>query len=1036
MGLADVAVKRRVAMLMLTLVVALFGGIAFMDIGLDFFPELEYPLVSIITTYGASSSEEVEEYVTRPIETVVSTVSGAKSVKSTSSEGVSVVMVEFTRGTNLDFAAQDVRDKIAQVEEFLPSGIGKPLVVKFNIADMPVLVYGCTGLENTKVLRDFIDDVVRPRIERIEGVASAFVLGGLEEEIQVALHRDRLEAYNVSVQQVLQAISAANANLSGGHIEKGVTEYTIRVPALYDSLDEIKNTVIAVGQSGTVRLRDVADVTLGYKEMRSIHRANKENAVMFAIMKQSGGNTATVTDRVKAEIDRMYKEKYIPDTVKLLPVLDQGDIIHRVTSYTMDNAISGAVLAIVILYLFLLNWRPTFAIAVSIPLSVLATFLALWLFGYTLNMVTLAGLALCVGMMVDCSVVVIENIFRHLEEGKDRFTAAAVGTKEVLLAITASMFTNMAVFVPLVMVSGITAQLARPLAVTICIGLIMSLMVSVTLVPAIAATFFRSGVGGGKGYKTAGRIFGKVRDAYKRALIFVLAHRWKFIGGVVLLFAFSLFVATRLGTTFMPKSDTPFLIMQVRMPVGTPLEETDALLCKIEDIMLSQEEIKCVMVMAGRSTTGARDYASGFGATDVHEGTVFARLKHVEERKRSAEEVKEAIRRQLPKTNGRIIFVDTSTMMLSLGVEAPVEIKVFGKDIAVIERITKEIFEKVQSVKGLVDIDHTFRQGKPELLIKLKRERAEESGLPVALVADVVKTLAEGKVATTFRKGGEEIDIRVRMAEDDRKTIDDIKALPVASLAGTLLRLDQVAQVDTGYGPVKILREERNKKGMVTGDIKDRDMGSVIADIQNIVDRIEKPSGYFVTYGGTYQTMLETFRSLLFAFVISIIIIYMIMAAQFESFSHPFVIMFTVPFGLIGAIFALALIGAEISTPAFLGIVIMAGIVVNNAIVMIDFVTQLRAKGVEKHQALVEGAALRLRPILITSLTTILGMAPLAFSKTQGHEMRNPIGASVAGGLLFAMILTLFVIPCIYSIVDSVSFRLTRKAKEVLHGNE
>ncbi|MCX7703999.1 MAG: efflux RND transporter permease subunit, partial [Planctomycetota bacterium] len=956
-------------------------------------------------------------------------------VKSISSEGLSVVMLEFNRGVNLDFAAQDVRDKIAQVEEFLPTGVDKPLVVKFNLADMPVLLYGCSGLENTKVLRDFINDVVRPRLERIEGVASVFALGGLEEEIQVVLHRDRLESHGVSIQQVIQALASANVNLSGGHTIHGLTEYSLRIPALYCSLDEVKNTIVSMTPQGAVRLSDVADVCNSYKERRAATRINREDSVVCAVMKQSGANTATVTDAVKAAVEKMYAEKYIPESVKLHPVMDQGQIIHKVTAYAMDNAITGAILAVALLFVFLLNWRPTFAIAVSIPLSVLATFLALWLFGYTLNMVTIAGLALCVGMMVDCSVVVIENIFRHLEEGSDRFRAAAVGTKEVFLAITASTFTNMAVFAPLAMVGGITAQLARPLALTVCIGLTMSLLVSVTLVPAIAATLFR--VQGAKNrYITAGRIFTKIRDSYKSALRVVLAHRLKFIVGVSLLFAFSLFIASRLGTTFMPKSDMPILIMQVRMPVGTPLAETDRLVREIEEIMLSQKETKYVMAMVGRSEMTRQDMAAGFASSDVHEAMLFVRLCDVEERERSAEEVKESIRAAIPPTNAKIVFVDTSTMMLSIGVEAPVEIKILGGDIAVIERITKEIFDKVQSVKGLVDIDHTFREGRPEMLIKPKREYAERSALPIALIADTVKTAAEGKVATILRKGGNEFDIRVRLAESDRRTLDDIKAIPISSYAGALLRLEQVADVETGRGPVKILREERNRKGMVTGDIKGRDMGSVIADIQKVVAEVEKPAGYFVEYGGTYQTMLETFQALAFAFIIAVVLVYMIMAAQFESFSHPFVVMFTVPFGIIGAIFALALIGADISTPALLGVVIMAGIVVNNAIVMIDFVNQLRQKGMERHEALIEGAALRLRPILITSLTTILGMLPLALSRTQGHEMRNPIGATVAGGLLFAMLLTLFVIPCIYSIVDRFSFKLSEKAKELLHGKE
>ena len=1034
MGLSDIAVRRRIAMLMLTLVVALFGIIAVTRLGLDFFPEMEYPLVSVVTSYGQASPEEVEEHITKPLETVVATVTNVKSVKSISREGLSVIMVEFNWGTDLDFAAQDVREKIALVEQWLPEDADKPSVFKFNMADMPIMVYACVGMENTQVLRDFLDDNVAPRLERLEGVASVFVLGGLQKEIQVVLHRDRLEAHSVSIQQVIQALRGANLNLSGGHIVRGTSEHALRVTGKFKSLSEIEDTVVSVSEGGVVRVRDVADVYLGYKERRSLTRANREESVMMAVMKQSGENTATVTDKVKAEVETMYKEGYIPESVKMYPVMDQGHIIHKITSHSMENALVGALLATLLLFVFLLNWRPTFAIAVAIPLSVLATFFALWLAGYTLNMVTILGLALCVGMMVDCSIVVIENIFRHLEEGKNRFDAARIGTKEVMLAVTASTFTNMAVFVPLLTVPGITAQLARPLAVTVCIGIFMSLVVSITLVPAIAATLFRRGKG--KHYVTAGRLFSRVREAYKRALRKALANRWKVIGGALLLFCLAIFVASQLGMTFIPKSDIPMLVMEVRMPVGTPLEETDALVRRIEDVALAQKEAKYVMAMVGRSEMGKQDVGLGFAPADVYEADVMIRLVDKEERERSADEIKEAIREAIPESNAKIKFMDISTAMLAVGAEAPIEIKVLGKDINALERICKEIYRRTKNVEGFVDVDHSFREGRPEITIRPDRERAEQIGIPVFLIGDAVTAAVEGKVASIYRVGGEEIDIRVRLAEEDRDTIEDIKSLPLVSVAGgMLIKLEQVADVGTGRGTEKILREEQMRKGMVTGDTLGRDLGSIVEDIKRIVADLEEP-GYLIEFGGSYELMQETFYWLSIALIISVILIYMIMAAQFESFSHPLIVMFTVPLGIIGAVFGLAVLGAEVSVVAMLGAVVLAGIVVNNAIVMIDFVNRLRKEGMEKHEALVEGASVRLRPILITSLTTILGMIPLALSRTQGHEMRNPFGAAVAGGLLFAMVLTLFVIPCIYSVIDRISFKISKKAKELFHGDE
>lgn len=1034
MGIADVAVRRRVTMLMLSLVVALFGLIALTRLGLDFFPELEYPMVSVVTTYGQAASEEVEEHITKHIEEMVATVKNVKSVRSFSSEGLSVVQVEFNWGTNLDFAAQDIREKIGLIEEYLPEEADKPLVVKFNPADMPILVYACTGMENTQVLRDFLDDVVKPRLERLEGVASAVVMGGLEKEIEVRLHRDRLEAHGVSLNQVINALRGANLNLSGGHIIRGATEYTIRVVGKFQSLEQIRNTVVGFGRMGCVRVRDVGDVILGYKEQRDLMRCNRQPGVVLIIMKQSGANTASVSDRVKAEVDRMYEEGYLPQDVKMYPVMDQGHVIHRITGNAMSNAIVGAILAIILLYIFLLNWRPTFAIAVAIPLSVLATFFILWAMGYTLNMVTIMGLALCVGMMVDCSVVVIENIFRHLEAGKGRFEASRIGTNEVILAITASTFTNMAVFLPLLIVPGITAQLARPLAVTVCVGLLMSLVVSITLVPAIAATLFRQEKG--KSYVTAGRIFTKIRETYKKILRKVLANRWKVIFATFFLFCLSLFVASRLGTTFLPESDIPVLIANVRFPVGTPLKVTDGFVRKFEDVVLAQPEVKYVGVMIGRSRVGKHDVAMGWGATDVHEAMLFIRLVDKEERERTAFQIREAIRSALPRSDAKITFRDMRTAMLQMGTETEVEIKVLGKDLSTIERLCKEIHRRIEPIEGLVDVDHTFREGKPEIVIRPRREKAEELGLAVSLIADAVTAAAEGKVATIFRGGSEEIGVRVRLAPEDRDTIEKIAALPVASFAGRLLHLGQVADIAIGRGPTKILRENQIREGKVLGATHKRDLGSVMADIKKVIAGMEKPAGYFIEYGGSYELMQETFFWLSIAFLISVLLVYMVMAAQFESFSHPFVVMFTVPMGIIGAVFGLAIVGGEISMIAMLGVVVLAGIVVNNAIVMIDFVNQMKARGMERYEALIEGAALRLRPILITSLTTILGMVPMALSRTQGHEIRNPFGAAVAGGLLFGMVLTLFVIPCIYSVVDHISSKVTQKARKILHGSE
>lgn len=1023
MTLPEFSIKRKVTVLMIIFIITLYGILAYLQIGLDMMPELEYPVVSIITTYPGVASEEVEKLVTKPIENVVSTVKNVKRLNSVSQEGISSIIAEFEWGTRLDFAAQDVREKLSWLTDYLPKDADSPLVIKFNMADYPILYYGVTGLQDTMTLRKFLDDSVKSRLERLDGVASVYVLGGLEREITVLLDRDKLASLRIPLEQVLSRLAKENVNISGGHVKKGHQEYLVRTMGEFPDINTIRNTIIAMSGKTPIYLRDVAQVVDGYKEQRNAARTNRQPSVTMMVMKQSGANTVQVTDNVKTTLRDLAGN--MPGDIRFFAAMDQGRIITQVTRNTRQNAILGGVLAVLMIFAFLRDWRPTITIAFAIPLSIITTFIGMYAFDYTLNIMTLGGMALGVGMLVDNAVVVIENIFRHLKEGKlDRNEAARIGAEEVGMAITASTLTTIAVFLPMTLSSGIAGRLSRPLAVTVTIALLSSLFIALTIVPMISSILFKKGNGINRS-PASDESFGQARKFYLMLLTWSLANRKKFLLIVLGVFIASLAVLPFIGREFMPKQDIPLILMKINMPVGTELQETNRVVREVENIILSLPETEFAVSFIGLSTERKVDVAMGSGTSDVNEGQIFARLTDKDERVRTADEITDFIRKAVPKIRGaEIDFYDMGQMLSgAMGDQSPIAIKIFGKDINVIDRIAKEIAAVAKSVPGVRDVDTTMKFGKPEIKLMVDRERASQLGIPLAQIAETVKGSMLGVVPTRLRVGGEEYDIRVRFKEQDRASISDIRNIRLLTPTGGVVPLEELVAIKESLGPIKIFRESQERKVTVRANSFDRDVGSIVEDIRERAKSISVPAGYLIEYGGTYKDMQESFTSLFWALLIAIVLIYMIMAAQFEHLGHPLVIMFVVPLSFTGVVIGLILFNKTVSVPAFMGFIILAGVVVNNGIVMIDYINQLRRKGIDGYQALVEGASVRLRPVLITSLTTVLGTLPMALSQTQGAELRSPMAVALAFGLLFATILTLIVIPVVYSIFNRIPGR-------------
>jgi len=1034
MKLPEFSVKRKVTASMMAMILVVLGAISFTRLGLDFFPDLEFPTVSVITSYTGASSEDIENVLTRPLEQVVSSVNRVKKVTSQTSEGVSVISIEFEWGTNLDFAAQDVRDQIGLSEQYLPAEANDPIVVKFSFSQFPVIFYGITGDIPAMKLRTVIEDEVAPRLERIDGVASARVFSMDEREILIDVDKSSLESRGLTLDQVMMALRSENLNLPAGNLVERYSDILVRTMGEFKDLNDIRRTVVGMTAAGEpVYVADIAEVKDTLKAMRYVARIQQQNGVYLIISKRSGANTQIAGAAVKKEIAAL--QGTIPGNPVFHVAMDQSDMIEQVTTHTVQNAWVGGLLAIVLLFFFLRNWRPTFIIALAIPLSVITTFIALYAAGYTLNMLTLGGLALGVGMLVDNAIVVIENVYRHLEEGEGADEASILGAGEVGMAITASTLTTIAVFFPMVFASGITGKMTQALGLSIAFSLIASLFVALTVVPLSTSLLFRSP----KSLKSIAkapeeRQFAKAKALYRKWLDRALHHRRWVVGGTLLVFLVSLGIVPFLGTEFMPEQDRDMLMLKVRMPVGTALEETNRVVSLVENIMAAMPEITMISAQVGSQVEqDASDAASGFSNAGTHEGQLWVGLVKRQERDYSDKELLEQIRHKLPNLRGvKFEAIDMSQMLLG-GAAAPVEIKLFGKDLPTLKSQADQIVQLISGVEGLRDVTHTLSVGKPEAQIRIDRERAYRLGLSVYQIANTVQTATLGKVATRYREGSDEIDVRLRFKEKYRDSLDEVRSIPLRTAAGRTIYLEQVADVITGEGPIMINRENQARRVSVTANISGRDLGGVVRDVKGRLAGFEKalPPGYFLEYAGAYEQMQDAFLILAGAFALAILLVYMVMASQFEHFIHPFIIMFTVPLGIVGVILGLLVTGRTVNLAAMIGVILLAGIAVNNGIVMIDYINQLIKRGLDKKEAILQGATTRLRAVLLTALTTILGSLPMAFSRSSGSEFRAPLGVAIVFGLTATTFLTLFVIPVIYSIVNKIRFK-ERKAAVVI----
>ncbi len=1023
MNLPSISIRRPITATMMILIIMVLGFVSLTRIGIDFFPDIQFPTVTILTNYPGVASQEIETIVTRPLEEAVSAVEGVQKVKSTSREGFSIIVTEFRWGTDLAASAQEARNMMEPSLDLMPDDVERPLVTKADIDMMPILYYGLysTTGRNLRNLRKLIEDSVEKRLDNLPGVASVTVAGGHEREILVNADRSRLKAHNLSINDIIQTIRTQNRDIPGGHLKKGSEEYIVRTTGKYTTVQQIADSVIKMEAGVPVYIKDVARVEDSYKELRHVEKTNMHDSVIMWVTKESGANTVEVVSTVERELEKI--QTILPTDINILNVWDTSKLIRDSAARLRETALWGGAIAFLVLLMFLWNIRTTITLAISIPFAIIATFIGLYFAGYTLNMITLSGLALSVGMILDNSIVVLENIFRHLEEGKERKEAARIGATQVSMAITASTLTSVIVFLPMVFATGITGQFARPLGLTVTIALFASLLIALTMVPMIASRFLKA-----KKARTTGKYFAAIQALYKRMITKSLRHRFLTVCTGIGIFIMSLCVFSFfVGGEVLPKLDEIYSTALIRMEPGTALDETYGFVKKLEQAIMEEPEFRSVISMSGLSDSSKMDTSQGAGAADVNEAVIYFEIAPKGERNRTAVEFMDVIRSKVPPLfKGTFYFMQTNDY-LTRGGDRPIEVKLFGRDLTALKRISDQVAEGLKKEKEIVDVDNSLKLGKPEIQISVDRDKASSMGITVADISGTVDAAFLGKKVTTYRDEGDEYDIRVRFSQRDRESIRDLRDVLIASPKGFLVNLTDVATIKEGRGPVKINREDQERVVTISADTTSSDLRDIEKKVKKVLDTIALPEGYYVRYGGSLEDMQELMVSMFFTIGLIVLLVYMVMASQFESLTYPFAIMFAVPMAIVGVALALFLTGTTLSVMSFIGIMILIGVVVNNGIVLIDYVNQLRERGMEKTEAIIQGGLVRIRPILMTTLTTILALLPMALNKGEGAELFAPISISLFGGLLVSTLLTLLIVPSLYSLIDDASVWVRKK---------
>jgi len=1018
--LVELATRRRVAISMAAVTLVLFGLIALRSLDVNLLPDLSYPTLTVRTEYRGAAPEEIETLLTRPVEEAVGVVTDVRSVKSVSRAGQSDVILEFAWGSDMDRAGLDVREKLEVLQ--LPLEASRPLLLRFNPATDPVMRFGLTlgdGVAEEaalKTLRRYADEEIRKLLEPVAGVAAVKVSGGLEDEVQIEIDQRKMAQLRLSLEELTARLAAENVNVSAGRLEEGTQRYLVRTINQFGSVEEFGDLIVATGSGRPVYLRDIARVHAGYSERQAIIRLDGREAVEIAIYKEGDANTVAVAEGVRKRVEQLREG--LPAGARIETVDDQSVFIQRAIGEVVNAAALGGLLAVLVIFVFLRNLWFTVTIALSIPVSIIATFFLMGQAGVSLNIMSLGGIALATGLLVDNGIVVLENISRYRAQGMGRLEAAIRGGSEVGGAVIAATLTTIAVFLPLAFVEGVAGQLFRDQALTVAFALAVSLWVAMTVIPMMASVrsgkeLMREARGDRFGHWIAARYAALLSLALRqRAVTMMLA---------ILLLGLGVVLFRAVGTELVPRMEQGRFEVELESAPGTPLEETDRLAKTMQDLVTGQSGVEYSYGVAG---SGNR-----IDANPTESGENIARLLLVMSPEASDSQQAVVVGSMRQQARGMVGVEANFTAPELLSFDKPLEIEIRGYDLASLRATSDEVLRRLRGSDRFADVESSIERGHPEIQIYFDQERAAALGLTVKQISDQVVGKIRGRVATRYSWRDRKIDVLVRLSEEERQSIEAVRELIVNPHSDRPVTLSSVADIRVAEGPSEIRRSDQERVALIQANLAYGDLGAAVQDARTLLTGVHLPHGLSMKITGQSEEMKASFRSLLFALALAVFLVYLVMASLFESLLHPFVILFAIPLAAVGVALALWLTDTQLSVIVFIGLIMLAGIVVNNAIVLVDLINQLRRDGSDRMSAIQEAARLRLRPIMMTMLTTVLGLLPMALGFGEGAEMRTPMAITVIGGLLTSTLLTLVVVPVMYSLLD-------RRADTASDGNE
>ncbi len=1041
MSLYSSAVKRPVTTILVFVAVCIIGLFSLKKLPIDLYPDIDTNTIMVMTTYQGASAQDIEQNLTRTLENTLNSVQHLKHITSKSRENISIITLEFEYGYDIDVLTNDVRDKLDMVSSYLPDDAETPIIFKFSSDMIPIVLLSAQADQSMPGLYKILDDNVANPLARVDGVGSVSISGAPKREIHVYLDPIKLEAYNLTAETIATLIGAENRNIPGGTFDVGSETYSLRVQGEFKDAQEMANIVVGVNNGGVVHLRDVARIDDSLEERAQETYNNGKQGAMIIVQKQSGANSVSISNKVREQLPVI--QKGLPSDVKLDYIVDTSDNIRNTIDSLVETVLYALLFVVIVVFFFLGRWRATLIIVITIPISLIASFIYLYATGNTLNIVSLSALSISIGMVVDDAIVVLENVTTHIERGSDPKQAAIHGTNEVAVSVIASTLTLIAVFFPLTLVSGMTGVLFRQLGWMVTIMMIISTASALSLTPMLCSKLLRLNLNPSKTFKKLygpiEKVLDQIDNGYAWILDHAVTHRWITTGVALGVFVASMFLTKFIGSEFFPTSDNSRLGVSLELPIGTRVEIARDVCDRIyKDWSKKYPEIKVFNYTVGQASSD-NTYAS-MQDNGSHIMSMNITLVDPADRKRSITEIAALMRQDLmnyPELKKSLVNVGGSRGS-SMSGQSTLDYEIYGYDFTETDSVAQRVKRALQSVKGTADINISRSDYQPEYQVDFDREKLAIYGLNLSTAASALRTRINGSTASYYREDGDEYDIKVMYAPENRESVEDIENIMLYNSLGKGVRLKEVGTVVQRFNPPTIERKDRERIITVSTVVQNRPMSEIVADMQPLLDKMDIPQGISVNLSGSFEDQQDSFSDLGVLALLILILVYIVMASQFESFTYPGIIMTSIMFAFSGVVLILWITGTNLNIMSMIGSIMLIGIVVKNGIVLIDYISLNRERGMSVRRAVIDGGHSRLRPVVMTSLTTILGMVPMAIGSGEGSEMWRPMGIAVIGGLTFSTILTLLFVPTVYTIFAYNGMRRThrKKAKALQKSNQ